>query len=194
MTARHQDACADARPDRERIPFDRPHRSTWVPGVQVCARAAASAGLSVAVAQYFGLPFPIYSMIAAVIVTDLSAKQTRRLGVPRLAGTVVGAVVGVVLSQLLPSNAGAIALGIAIAMLLSYLARFPETAKLSGYVCGIILLGHGDQPLAYALGRFLETLLGIGMAIAVGFVPKLIRDDALEGKGGGGRGHPVPAK
>ena len=148
MTARHQDACADARPDRERIPFDRPHRSTWVPGVQVCARPAASAGLSVAVAQVLGLPFPIYSMIAAVIVTDLSAKQTRRLGVPRLADTVIGAVVGVVLSPLLPSNAGAIALGIAIAMLLSHLARFPEAAKLSGYVCGIILLGHGDQPLA----------------------------------------------
>jgi uncharacterized membrane protein YgaE (UPF0421/DUF939 family) len=155
--------------------------------VQLSVRAAAAAGLSVAVAQQLGLPLPIYSMIAAVIVTDLSPMQTRRLGVPRLAGTVVGAGFGVALNFVLPSNAGGIALGIVIAMLASHLARLPDAAKLAGYVCGIILLDHGQEPLAYAVGRFLETVLGIGMAIGVGFVPKLLRHDARQGRGGGWR-------
>jgi uncharacterized membrane protein YgaE (UPF0421/DUF939 family) len=158
--------------------FAPPPRASWVPGVQLCVRAAASAGLSVAVAQQLGLPLPIYSMIAAVIVTDLSPMQTRRLGVPRLAGTVIGATYGVALHVVLPSNAGAVALGIVIAMLSSHLARLPDAAKLAGYVCGIILLDQGQEPLAYAVDRFLETVLGIGMAITVGFVPKLIRHDA----------------
>lgn len=117
-------------------------------------------------------------MIAAVIVTDLSAVQTRRLGLPRLAGTVVGAAVGVVLSALLPSSPGAIAVAVTLAMLLSQLARFPEAAKLSGYVCGIVLLDHDGQPWTYAVDRFVETVLGIGIAIAVSFVPRLIRADA----------------
>jgi uncharacterized membrane protein YgaE (UPF0421/DUF939 family) len=155
------------------------HRSAAVRGPQLSTRAAAAAGLSVAVAQYFELPFPIYAMIAAVIVTDLAAVETRRLGMPRLAGTVAGAAVGVVLSPLLPSNAGAVALGITLAMLLSQLMRFPEAAKLSGYVCGIVLLDHGDQPWTYAVDRFVETVLGIGIAIMVSFVPKLIRIDAV---------------
>jgi uncharacterized membrane protein YgaE (UPF0421/DUF939 family) len=111
-----------------------------------------AAGVSVAVAQYLGLAFPIYAMIAAVIVSDLSAAQTRRPGLPRLAGTVVGAVVGAALSPWLRSNPGTLAIGIAIPMVLAQWTRFPEASKLAGYVSGIILLdramSHGATPAA----------------------------------------------
>ncbi len=150
--------------------------------IQLSVRAAVAAGLSVAVAQYLGLAFPIYAMIAAVIVSDLSAAQTRRLGLPRLAGTVVGAVVGATLSQWVRSNPGTLALGIALPMLLAQWTRFPEAAKLSGYVSGIILLEQGDQPWGYALSRFVETMLGIVIAILVSAVPKLIPVDPVSNK------------
>ena len=155
-------------------------RAALIRGVQLAARAAAAATLSVVVAEILGLRFPIYAMIAAVIVTDLSAAETRRLGIPRLIGTVVGASVGALLSPVLSSGAGAIAIGILVAMLLTTVARISQAGKVAGYVSGIVLLEYSANPWIYAADRFVETALGIGMAVLVSLVPKLIRVESPE--------------
>jgi hypothetical protein len=60
-------------------------------------------------------------------------------------------------------------------MFVSHIISLPAAAKVAGYVSGIILLDHSDSPWSYALFRMIETVLGIGAAFAVSFVPKLIR-------------------
>jgi uncharacterized membrane protein YgaE (UPF0421/DUF939 family) len=148
-----------------------------VGGIQLALRSALSAGLSLALAQLFRLEYPIYAMIAAVIVTDLSASQTRKLGLRRLVATVLGAACGAALGPLLPPGPVAIGLSILVAMVICILLRGQDVAKVVGYICGVVVLNHGENPWPYAFLRLIETALGIGVAWMISLVPKLIRTD-----------------
>ena len=145
--------------------------------LQLALRAALASGLSVAVAELMSLQYPIYAMISAVLVTDLVPAQSRKLAVPRLAATVLGTLLGASINTVLPTNVWTLLFGILSAMLLSDLLRLRHAAKVAGYICGVVLLDHGDQPWFYAFVRMVETLLGIAAAVLVSLLPKLVPHD-----------------
>jgi uncharacterized membrane protein YgaE (UPF0421/DUF939 family) len=155
---------------------------TFIRGMQLALRASVAAGVSIALAQLFGLEHPIYSFLSAVIVTDLAPSQSRRLGTHRLLSTVVGALWGAALNQILPAGAWAVGLGILIAMLTCQLLRSPEGAKVAGFTCGIIVLQNSPDPWAGAFSRLIETALGVSVALLVSYLPKLIRIDESDNK------------
>ena len=154
------------------------NRAALRPGLQVTSRAALAAGVAVGVAQALELRFPLYAMIAAVIVTDLDPAKTRRLAGPRLVGTVVGTVVGAVIAPFAEGGPLTVMVTVLTAMVICHLFGLTEAAKLAGYVCGIVVLDHGGQPWSYGALRFVETALGVGAAVIVGFIPKLMPSDA----------------
>jgi uncharacterized membrane protein YgaE (UPF0421/DUF939 family) len=150
------------------------NQSSHVPAFQMSLRAAVAAALSVAVAQWWHLQFPIYAMISAVVVTDLKASETWKLGLPRLVGSILGAVLGALTCAFLRPNAWETGLAIFVAMFLSHLLRLRNSAKVAGFVCGIVILAFGEDPWNYAFHRTIETALGIAMAMLVSLVPKLL--------------------
>lgn len=152
--------------------------SARITAFQLSLRAAVAAGLSVVIAQWLTLPRPVYALLAAVIVMDLSPAKTRQLALQRLAGTVVGAAVGVVVSYAPQAGPLAIAIGVFVAMLLSHALQLPAAARLAGYVCGIVILTHADSAWSYGVYRIAETFLGIGMAVLVSQFPKVIPADS----------------
>jgi uncharacterized membrane protein YgaE (UPF0421/DUF939 family) len=151
--------------------------ATIVAALRPSLRIGLAAGLAVGIAQSVRLPYPLYALVAVVIVSDLSAARTRELALRRLVGTVLGSALGATLHPWLPPAAWSIGLGVLAAMFLSYLIRLDEAAKVAGYVCGIVMLEHGDHPWSYALYRLVETTLGIGLAVLVSLVPFLIPID-----------------
>lgn len=153
-----------------------PYRSL-IPGLQLSVRAALSAGLSVAIARLLDLPHPLYAMIGAVIVTDLSPSKTREMGIQRFIGSMMGAGTGALACHILQPSAWGIGFSVLVAMFLGYLFRMPAAAKLSGYVCGIVVLGYDDHAWTYSFFRLIETVLGIILAVLVSFIPKLISYD-----------------
>jgi uncharacterized membrane protein YgaE (UPF0421/DUF939 family) len=160
-------------------------RSSAVTALQVSTRAAAAAAFAVLIADRLGLEFPVYALVAAIIVTDLSPARTRHLGLQRLMGTLIGATVGAALSMLTtPATHNGpltIAIGVLATMLLSHLFGMPDAAKLAGYVCGIVLLNYNDRPWSYAAYRCVETIIGISTGVVVSFIPKLLNvDDVSE--------------
>jgi uncharacterized membrane protein YgaE (UPF0421/DUF939 family) len=144
-----------------------------ITGTQLSIRAAAGASVSLALASWLGLPYPLYAFVAAVIVTDLSPAQTRKLAWRRLVATLVGASSGALLSQLFTPDPLAIGLGVLLAMLLCVLVRMEEAARVGGYICGIVMLSYGAEPWSYAVSRVLETMLGIAVAWLISHVPKV---------------------
>jgi uncharacterized membrane protein YgaE (UPF0421/DUF939 family) len=146
--------------------------------LQLSVRAAVAAGLALSVAGLLRLPYPIYALVGAVIVTDLSPEVTRKLSVPRVAGTVLGAVMGALWSPLF-GGTGAFAplgvtLAVALAMFSAHLLRLESAMKVSGYVCGIVLIQFAVDPWTYALFRTIETVVGIGAALLVSLVPPFL--------------------
>ena len=157
--------------------------STLVTALRPSLRVGPASGLAVALAQLLRLPYPLYALVAVVIVSDLSPARTRELALRRLVGTVLGSTLGATVHPWLPPAAWSIGLGVLGAMFLSYLSRLDEAAKVAGYVCGIVMLEHGDQPWSYALYRLVETVLGIGLAVLVSLVPLLVPMDESSREG-----------
>jgi len=152
-----------------------------VPALQLSLRAAVAATVALGLARLLRLQHPPFAMISAVIVTDLQPAETRRLALPRLIGTLLGGLFGAAINSTVTSSLWTIGPSIMIAMFVSHLISLPATAKIAGYVCAIILIDHGDAPWSYAFFRMVETVLGIGTAISVSIVPKLIRTNARAG-------------
>jgi uncharacterized membrane protein YgaE (UPF0421/DUF939 family) len=146
-------------------------------GIQLALRASVAAGLSLVIAQFLQLQFPIYALIAAIIVTDLSPSESTRLGLARLVANVIGAICGAIVSMLLPQTSWAFGLSILIAMLSCHLLRTPEVAKVAGYTSAIVVLSYGSEPWLHAFYRVIETGLGICVAWSISYLPKLIQSE-----------------
>lgn len=136
-------------------------------------RVAIAGAFAVAIAKYFSFDFPIFAFISAVLVTDLSVAESRKQGLTRLVSTIVGAVWGAVLAPLIPSGPVAVGFSVLVAMLTCQFFAGAGGARVAAFVCGIVVLASPAEPWLYAFHRLAETVLGVAVAWAISFVPKL---------------------
>lgn len=159
-----------------------PWKYVLIQDVQLTLRTAVAATAAMLIAQVSGLQYPIFAGISAVIVTDLLPAGSRALGASRVVATIIGAGCAGMMGMVPDASPAWIGAGILISMLACQFLGFTEAAKLAACVCCIVMVMHGGQPLKFAFERMVETGIGVIVAVAVSYLPKLINlENSLPG-------------
>jgi len=141
----------------------------WRPLV-IGTRCALAALGSVEVSRYFGLHYPIYALVAAIMVTEYHGEETRKQSTTRFLGNSIGIISGGVLSSCLGGQAWVIGLVTFFMVLFCYYFGLALAAKYSAFVAALTVMDHSDKPWLYGRDRIIETLIGIGFAVLMSLI------------------------
>ncbi len=138
-------------------------------------RVTIAALASLALAQAFRLPLPLWAVLTAVIVSQMSVGRSLRATIDYFAGTLGGAIYGGAIAVLLP-HASEVTLLMVLALAVAPLAfiaainpRF-STAPITAIIVLIIPTMTHVTPVASALDRIIEVALGGVTGLAVSFL------------------------
>jgi len=140
--------------------------------LRLAARTTIAALLAFATADLLHMAQIYWAVLTAVIVMQANLGGSIKATFDRLAGTVGGAAWGVIIGLALP-HAGALGLALALALAvgpLALAAAFKPWLRIAPVTAIIVLMSTQAQqagPLAYALDRVIEILLGVAVALAV---------------------------
>lgn len=138
-------------------------------------RVTVAALLSLVLAQFLSLPLPLWAVLTAIIVTQVSVGRSLKVTIDYLAGTLGGAVYGAVIAVLVPhANETALLLVLALAVgPLAFLAAIKPSLSVAPITAVIVILlpaiTHAS-PVASAIDRVLEVALGGIIGLAVSFL------------------------
>jgi uncharacterized membrane protein YccC len=138
-------------------------------------RVTASALLSFEVASWLGLYLPLWAVLTAIFVTQMSLGRSLQATIDYLAGTIGGAIYGAVVGVLVGHDSDvALLAGLAIAVgPLALIAAMRQSLTAAPITAVIVLLvptlTHAT-PIASAVDRVLEVALGAVIGLTISFV------------------------
>ena len=150
---------------------NRPHRVQVVFALRVTIGALAALGI----AQYFNLRLPLWAVLTAIIVTQISVGRSLKATIDYLCGTVAGVACGGALAILVPHDGEAALLGVLGAAvgplaLLGVIDRRMAVAPITAAIVILVPSITHTSPLASALDRVLEVGLGAVCGFVVSFL------------------------
>lgn len=80
-------------------------------------------------------------------------------------------------------NASVVGVVVLVAVLLCHLLRVSDGAKVAGYICRVLVVGHGTHHWDYAFFALPRPFLGISVAWLISFVSNLIRIEETDSAG-----------
>jgi uncharacterized membrane protein YccC len=138
-------------------------------------RVTASALLSFALANWLELRLPLWAVVTAIIVTQMSVGQSLKATMDYLAGTIGGAIYGAVVGVLVGHDSEAALLaGLAIAVgPLALIGAIRQSLTAAPITAAIVLLvptmTHATA-IASAVDRVLEVAVGAVIGLAISFL------------------------
>ncbi|MDG2992303.1 aromatic acid exporter family protein [Candidatus Synechococcus calcipolaris G9] len=125
-------------------------------------------GLTLFIIESANLPFGYYATIAVVICLQSTLGNSLRSAWQRTVGTFLGAVIAHTLIYTLGATPLSIGLGVTLLIVSMNFLGMPQGHKPGAFLLILALMVYPSQPEPYIWGRFLETELGIGIALLVG--------------------------
>lgn len=131
-------------------------------------KTAISVVLCILITRIFHFDSPFYGCIAAVITMQNTIQSSFQVGKNRLKGTAIGAGVGIICSYIAIHNVILTGIGL---ILVIYIANSIKANKSTTISC-IVFLGimtnlKNMSPIYYGIYRFIETAIGIVIALIV---------------------------
>src|SRR5260370_19892939 len=128
-------------------------------------RVTLAALLALVGAQLVGLPLPLWSVLTAVIVTQLSVGRTLTASIDYMLGTIGGSIYGGAVAVLIPHTTELALLAvlmIAVAPLALYAALRPgmNVVPISAIIVSLVPIRDSGTPIDSAIYRILEVALG----------------------------------
>jgi uncharacterized membrane protein YccC len=138
--------------------------------LKLSLRVTVAALAAYALSNLFGVPFPAWTVLTAIILTQVSFGRSIKATVDYLVGTIGGAVYASAVAALIPqtttfAQAGVLALVVApLALVAAIVPRF-SVATFTGVL--VLLVRIGGTPIDSALDRVLEVTVGGLTALVV---------------------------
>jgi uncharacterized membrane protein YccC len=138
-------------------------------------RVTFAALVALALAQFLQLPLPLWAVLTAVIVTQMSVGRSLKATFDYLAGTLGGAIYGGAIGVLIPHSSeiallAVLALAVApLAFIAAVNPRFSVAPVTAIIVLLIPIMTHAT-PVASALDRIMEVALGGVTGLIVSFL------------------------
>lgn len=128
-------------------------------------RVTAAALMSLALAQFFRFPLPLWAVLTAVIVTQMSVGRSLKATADYLAGTLGGALYGGAIAVLVPHSSeiallAVLALAVAPLALVAAINPSLTAAPITAIIVLLVPEITHASPIASAVDRVLEVALG----------------------------------
>jgi len=148
-----------------------PNRAQVVFALRVVVAALAA----LAISQYFRLPMPLWAVLTAIIVSQISVGRSLKATIDYLTGTLGGALYGGAIAVLVPHAGEGALLGVvaaAVAPLALIAAMKPgmTVAPITAVIVILVPTITHVSPLASAIDRVIEVALGGGAGFVVSFL------------------------
>ena len=157
--------------------FSRLH--VWIRGnrapLALGVRVTVSALVALVAAQIVGLPLPLWAVLTAVIVSQLSVGLSPKASFDYLVGTLAGAAYGGAIAVAIPHTSEATLLGVlfvAVAPLALFAAFRPNrnVLPITAIIVLLVPATGSDNPFDAAILRVLEVVIGAVSGLVVSFL------------------------
>lgn len=134
-----------------------------IPLILFALRCTAAATLGYLIAQRIGLPYPLWTAISALVVSQEQYAETHTSVVRRVVGTLAGLLIVIAVNAVLASQDATIATQMAVAIAISASLSYGRPSfRASLFTCPIVLMtAEPHEPMyVVAFYRGCEVILG----------------------------------
>jgi uncharacterized membrane protein YgaE (UPF0421/DUF939 family) len=120
--------------------------------------------------QLLNLDSPLLAVVAAIITIQPSISKSIVQGTNRALATIIGGIIGFIMVYLFGAHFIIVGLAVILAITVSIKFKLLDGIVITAITVVAVMVDVTGEPIFYALNRLIETLIGIGVGVAVNLI------------------------